>query len=211
MSEINYNEASVDGDGTSKALANRVLVVFAHPSLHRSKVNKRMFKAIKDIEGVFVDDLYQRYPDFYIDVKTEQQLLNQAELLVFHFPFYWYSSPALIKEWQDVVLERGYAYGTNGTALKDKKFLLVLSTGGVAQAYSANGSNRFEMSEFLRPFEQMAALCGLHYCPPFIVHNCYHIQRQQVEAHAKAYAQLLRNYLLNGDEVFQQPYFAGVE
>jgi len=44
-------------------------------------------------------------------------------MIVFHHPFYWYSSPAILKEWQDLVLEYGFAYGHEGTALRGKKSL----------------------------------------------------------------------------------------
>ena len=68
-------------------------------------------------------DLYEAYPDFDIDVRREQELLAAHEVIVLQHPFYWYSAPALLKEWQDLVLEHGWAYGSGGTALRGKALL----------------------------------------------------------------------------------------
>ena len=63
------------------------------------------------MEGVRLHDLYEAYPDFLIDVEAEQALLLEHDVIVFQHPVYWYSSPAILKEWQDLVLEHGFAYG----------------------------------------------------------------------------------------------------
>jgi hypothetical protein len=68
-------------------------------------------------EAVDISDLYEEYPDFYINVKREQQLLIEHDIIVFQHPFYWYSSPAILKQWEDLVLEFGFAYGPGGTKL----------------------------------------------------------------------------------------------
>ncbi|MCU7375699.1 NAD(P)H-dependent oxidoreductase [Paucibacter sp. O1-1] len=70
-----------------------------------------------------INDLYANYPDFLIDVAREQQLCESHDVIIFQHPFYWYSTPAIVKEWLDLVLEHGWAYGKTGTALKDKMVL----------------------------------------------------------------------------------------
>lgn len=149
------------------ATVNRVLVLFAHPSRERSEVNAPLYRASGGLEAVTLVDLYADYPDFRIDVDTEQQRLRDHDVIVFMFPFYWYSTPAILKEWQDLVLEYGFAYGSEGTALHGKKFLCVLSAGGAADAYRAGGFNHFTIGELLQPLEQTANLTGMHYLPPF--------------------------------------------
>ncbi|MGL5408516.1 MAG: NAD(P)H-dependent oxidoreductase, partial [Shewanella sp.] len=113
----------------------RVLVIFSHPSLQNSRANSQLLAAIKDLEEVYVHDLYQHYPDMFIDVKQEQALLEGYDIIVFQHPFYWYSCPAIMKEWMDMVLTYGYAYGRGGQALKDKQWLSVLTTGGAPESY----------------------------------------------------------------------------
>lgn len=108
----------------------RILVLFAHPALQKSRANRSLLQAISDLEGVTLHDLYQTYPDQLIDIKREQALLAEHDLIVFQHPFYWYSCPAILKEWCDLVLEYGYAYGQEGTALHGKQWLSAITTGG---------------------------------------------------------------------------------
>ena len=101
----------------------KVLVNFAHPLRAHSRINNAMRAAVEDLEGVIVNDLYAQYPDFLIDINREQSLCENADAIVFQHPFYWYSMPAIMKEWIDDVLQQGWAYGANGDVLKDKIFM----------------------------------------------------------------------------------------
>jgi glutathione-regulated potassium-efflux system ancillary protein KefG len=148
----------------------RVLVLFAHPVLERSRVNKRLVAAVRDLPDVTVHDLYEAYPTFAIDVAREQELLREHDAIVFQHPFYWYSTPAILKEWQDLVLQHGWAYGAGGTALRGKVTLNATTTGGPAAAYRRDGYNRFTVRELLAPWEQTANLCGMRFLAPFVVH-----------------------------------------
>jgi glutathione-regulated potassium-efflux system ancillary protein KefG len=145
----------------------RILVLFAHPAQERSEVNRPLAEAARAIRGVELVDLYAEYPNFVIDVDREQARLASHKVLVFLHPLYWYSTPAILKEWQDLVLEHGFAYGTGGTALRGKVFFSALSAGGPEPAYGAQGYNHFTIRELLRPLEQTALLCGMVYLPPF--------------------------------------------
>lgn len=149
---------------------NRILVQFAHPVLERSRVNRRLLEAIRELPGVTINDLYEAYPTLAIDVEREQALLLEHDIIVYQHPFYWYSVPALLKEWQDLVLEHGWAYGDGGTRLRGKLTLNVLTTGGPVQAYRREGYNRFTVRELLAPWEQTANLCGMRYLAPYVVH-----------------------------------------
>lgn len=147
----------------------RVLILFAHPSQHRSEVNVPLFNASKDIEQVTLVDLYREYPTLRIDVEKEQQRLREHDVVVFMFPLYWYSTPAILKEWQDLVLEYGFAYGSKGTELKGKHFLCATTAGGAGHAYRSDGYNHFTLRELLHPLEQTANLTGMVYLPPFVL------------------------------------------
>ena len=147
----------------------RILVLFAHPVLERSRVNRRLVDAIRELPDVTIHDLYEAYPRFSIDVRREQELLRDHDAIVFQHPFYWYSAPAIMKEWQDLVLEHGWAYA-GGAALRGKLTLNALTTGGPAAAYRREGYNRFTVRELLAPWEQTAHLCGMRYLAPFVVH-----------------------------------------
>jgi len=179
-----------------------VLILFAHPAPMRSRVNTTLLHSARDLDHVVVNDLYENYPNFYIDIKREQTLLIQADLIIFHHPIYWYSTPAILKEWQDVVLERGFAYGTNGNALRGKDFMLAISTGGSADAYQALGYHHCTLDAILRPLQQTANLCGLLYRPPMVIHNSFQVTDAQINAHAQRYRDLLLSYTRQGSMIF---------
>mgnify|MGYP001822517780 CR=1 FL=1 len=145
----------------------RILLLLAHPSLDRSEANRPMADAVVDIDGITLIDLYAEYPGFQIDIDREQRRLLEHDVIVFQHPLYWYSTPAILKEWQDLVLEHGFAYGSEGTALHGKIFFNALTAGGIEAAYRAQGYNHFTIREILYPLEQTAALCGMTYLPPF--------------------------------------------
>jgi glutathione-regulated potassium-efflux system ancillary protein KefG len=147
----------------------RILVLFAHPALQKSRINRQLIAAIRNLENVTINDLYEEYPDFYINVKREQRLLIDHDVIIFQHPFYWYGSPAILKQWEDLVLEFGFAYGPGGTNLQQKLVLSAITTGGPMSAYQRDGYNYFTIRELLAPFEQTARFCGMVYLPPFII------------------------------------------
>lgn len=170
---------------------DKVLVLFAHPAFERSRVNKALVAAARAVEGVRVHDLYEAYPDLHIDVPREQALLEEAAVVVWQHPVLWYSTPAILKEWQDLVLEHGWAYGSLGTALRGKRLVSAVTTGGPAQAYSGEISGRYTLRQLFAPIEQTAALCGMEYGPLFAVHGTHGISAEEIDARAAAYARLL--------------------
>ena len=170
----------------------RVLVLFAHPVIERSRVNRRLLDAIKGLEGVTIRDLYELYPTFNIDVKGEQDALLEHDVVVFQHPFYWYSCPAILKEWQDLVLEHGWAYGHGGTKLRGKVTLNAVTTGGPEAAYRKGGYNRFTMRELLTPWDQTAHLCGMRFLAPFAVHASLRVVAEEdVAPSRERYVRLL--------------------
>ncbi len=164
--ELEASDTSDEPIETTKS-TRRILILFAHPSLERSEVNRPMVEAVYDLDGVSLVDLYAEYADFQIDIDREQQRLLDHDVIIFQHPLYWYSTPAILKEWQDLVLEHGFAYGSNGTALHGKIFFNALTAGGKEAAYRAEGYNHFTIRELLQPLEQMALLCGMLYLPAF--------------------------------------------
>jgi glutathione-regulated potassium-efflux system ancillary protein KefG len=165
----------------------RVLVIFAHPAFERSRVNRALVAAARATEGVTVHDLYEAYPDFLIEARHEQRLLEEHDAVVLQHPFFWYSSPALVKEWLDLVLAYRWAYGEGGDALRGKILAQAISAGGPEAAYRRDGSNHFSVRELLAPFEQTARLCGMGYAEAFAVHAAHHLDAAALAAEAKRY------------------------
>lgn len=180
-------------------MPNKVLINFAHPVFERSKANKALVQAIDDIEGITFNDLYQNYPDFFIDVKHEQELLLEHDIIVFQHPFYWYSSPSLLKEWQDLVLDHGFAYGFGGYQLAGKKWLSAITVGGPKESYSRGGYNQFPIETLLTPFEQTAKFCGMKFLEPYVMYEALNDNESELADKAHEYAQLIRR-LRDDDE-----------
>jgi glutathione-regulated potassium-efflux system ancillary protein KefG len=166
---------------------SRILILFAHPALEKSRVNRRLVQAVQDTGGVTLHDLYERYPDFDIDVAREQELVEQHDVILFQHPFYWYSTPAILKEWQDLVLQYGWAFGHEGHALRGKRAGSVITVGGPETSYCAQGSNHHSMEQLLAPIEQTWALCGVEWLPPFLVYGTHDMSAAAMDAHAQSY------------------------
>jgi glutathione-regulated potassium-efflux system ancillary protein KefG len=169
----------------------KILILFAHPAFHQSRINKELVSSVQHQKGITFNNLYENYPDFYIDVEKEKRLLLEHDIIVWHHPFYWYSAPAILKEWFDLVLQHGFAYGTHGRALEGKTAFSVISTGGRKEVYSKEGRHHHTVNQFLAPFRQSANLCRMEYLPPFVVHGSHTIKKEEIVAQAKNYLQLL--------------------
>lgn len=188
---------------------NKILVLHAHPKSHKSRINSALLQSIEGLEHVTIRKLYELYPDFHIQVKEEQDLLVKNDIIIFHHPFYWYSAPALLKEYIDLVFEHGFAFGKEGNALKGKKLITATTTGGTKDAYREKGHNHYTMAQFLAPFEQTARLCKMQYLPPFITHGSLLIEEERIRQAAQDYKTViisLRDKIFNDEDLMKLEY-----
>jgi glutathione-regulated potassium-efflux system ancillary protein KefF len=102
--------------------------------------------------------------------------------------------PPLMKLWLDEVFSFGWAYGPGGSALRGKDLWLVTSTGGDEAAYHPAGHNRHFLDDFLLPYEQTAALTGMRWLPPMVLHAAHRIADADLAAHAGVFADRLAQY-----------------
>lgn len=106
------------------------------------------------------------------DIRLEHEKLLWADFVLFQFPLYWFSMPAIMKGWVDRVLGVGFAYGgkmwyENG-GLKGRKAMLSLTTGGGPSIYSPRGRNG-DMELLLWPIQNgILRFVGFDVLPPFI-------------------------------------------
>jgi glutathione-regulated potassium-efflux system ancillary protein KefF len=172
----------------------QTLVIAAHPHLEHSRVNVRMLQAAAGTPQTTVRDLYALYPDYLIDVAAEQKALAQAQLVVWLQPLHWYGMTPLLKLWVDEVFSFGWAYGPGGHALYGKDVWLVASTGGSEAAYRPDGTNRYFFDAFVPPYEQTAALAGMRFLPPLLLHGAHRASEAEVEAHVRVFGERLASY-----------------
>ena len=193
MDPVSNNAAAPPGPADG-ATHTDIYVLAAHPAWRESLVNRPLMEAAADLPRAAVQDLYSSYPDYAIDVAAEQAALATANLVVLLHPIQWYSMPALQKLWLDDVLTYGWAYGEGGSALQGKDFWLVASTGGPEASYHPQGYNRYFFDAFLPPYEQTAALCGMRFLPPLILHGAHNAPPDLVKLHIETFRQRLQSY-----------------
>jgi glutathione-regulated potassium-efflux system ancillary protein KefF len=197
MATTDPSAASAD---PAAAVDAEILVIVAHPELEQSRANRRLLQSARALQGrsppgrLAVRDLYALYPDYLIDIAVEQAALKAAKLVVWQQPIRWYSMPPLLKLWLDDVLTFGWAYGPDGNALRGKDLWLVASTGGPEDSYRPDSYNRYFFDAFLPPYEQTAALCGMRFLPPLVLHGAHKASEAELTAHAETYAQRLADY-----------------
>lgn len=179
-------------------MPNKILILFAHPLFEKSNANQALVRHIPKSENITFRDLYELYPDFDIDVRAEQEILAKHDIIIWHHPMYWYSCPPLLKQWIDLVLEHGWAYGSKGKELIGKRIFQVITTGGKKENYTPQGKDHFTITQLLEPFCQTARVCNMHYLPPFIVHGTHFMEAEEMESFGRLYAGLL-NYIEQDD------------
>ncbi|MCH3922054.1 NAD(P)H-dependent oxidoreductase [Limosilactobacillus sp.] len=165
----------------------KTVVLLFHPNYGQSRANKTLANALDS--DITVRNMYALYPDGKIDVEAEKKVLEDADRVVLQFPIMWYSSPALLKQWEDDVFEYGWAYGEGGTALHGKELLLAVTPG--AHNYGRNGFVKYTVTELLRPFQATSRLIGMTYLKPFITIGASSISDEDLNSQAKKYNQYL--------------------
>ncbi len=126
-----------------------VLVIDGHPNLQESTANAAIYKHYQQTTEWLIHNLavYQG------DIQEEQAALLRADVIVVQFPLYWSTFPAVLKKWIDDVFTYGFAFGPDGSKLKDKKLVFSITAGATADSYSENGFNFMPLSVYQQAFE----------------------------------------------------------
>lgn len=163
----------------------KTLVIVAHPKLAESTTQQLLKQSIATYENVTWHPLTE-----LIDVVQERQLLRQADRIIFQFPLYWYSAPALLKQWQDKVLTTKFATGSS-FSLAHKELGLVVSTGSASKTFQPGAAEQFTMAEILRPYEALANKTHMKYLSPLVIYQFPYltkIEQQRLYATYQQYA-----------------------
>lgn len=177
----------------------KTTVLLFHPNLPESRVNLALINGLDD--DIEVRDMYYLYPDFKIDVAAEQKVLLEADRVVLQFPMHWYGAPALTKQWEDDVLEYGWAYGTGGTALEGKEVVIAVSPG--AKNYGRDGFAKYTVHELLRPFQATSRLTHTRFIKPFITDGASSITDDALASQVEKYNEYLHQARLEALSDFE--------
>jgi glutathione-regulated potassium-efflux system ancillary protein KefF len=170
-------------------------VVFADPALHRSRISRRVGEAVRGLPGAQVQDLYELYPDFFIDARRERVLVKEARLLVFVFQLGWYGMPALLKEWFDTVFKPEWAANGQAGRLQGKACWAAVACTSQPEDYQAGGRHGRPLADFLLPLEQTAHACGMRWIAPHVFYGADRADTAAADAHAGALRALLAQRL----------------
>lgn len=140
-----------------------VLLVTGHPYESSSIYNKVIVEDLKQkISDLQISDLASLYPDYKIDVESEQKKLLWADTIIIQTPLFWYSMTSLVMCWLEKVFLHDWAYGSKGTMLKGKRILIGI-TAGSSNADYENGDMGITISEITHPLEVTFKYCNLEY------------------------------------------------
>jgi NAD(P)H dehydrogenase (quinone) len=169
-----------------------VLIVYAHPepTSYNAALKNAAVESLKERGAeVRISDLYgmnfnpvatmsdtivpANSDDVPEDLKLEREKVEWADYIIFQFPMWWTSAPAIVKGWFDRVFAAGFAYGPgvyNHGNFKGKKAMLSFTTGGRhLDSYGPKGL-KGEMSERLFGFQhEILYFSGMDVIEPFIV------------------------------------------
>ena len=156
-------------------MSSKIVVLMAHNNIDDSILNKMIKSELEHKDNIIYKDLTSLYKEFAIDIKKEQADLLNAKKIIFQFPMYWYSAPAILKRWVDEVFSYGYSYeiDKNGEfqalALKNKEFQMIVTMGAKEESFVGKG--RLSVKECLNSYSYTAKMLGMKEKEPFLVYG----------------------------------------
>lgn len=180
------------------------LIILAHPNMETSFANKTIVEQLQKETDLDVElrNIAKLYPDFNIDISAEQEALLRHQTIVFQYPFYWYSMPAILKHWFDEVFQYQFAYGSKGDKLKGKNFVPSFTVGSSEESYTALGFQHFRILEFCKALEQTAYHSQMKFIEPIYFHGtslAAGYTEEEIRNKAKEHANRLIEFLRLSD------------
>ncbi len=178
----------------------KTLVLLFHPNMKRSRANAALASAAADLDDVDVVDMQAVFPqglDLFRDAEGEAARLLEAERIVLQFPVQWYSTPPLLKAWEDAVLTRMFyiAYEEEGLRLEGRPLMLAATAGNVREAYQPGGANLFSMDSLFAPLKATAHRCGLVWYEPFLLYRADKLGPNELKQAGADYARALSTWI----------------
>lgn len=155
-------------------------LLLAHPHFAASRANRALLAGVEDVPGLEIVDLYASYPDEQIDLSAERERLLRADRLVLQFPMFWYSTPPLLKRWQDVVLTPLiYLEPSTAASLRGLPVMAATTTGGPIASYRQAGMS---INELFAPLRATAGKAGWEWQTPFALHDVRALDEEALSA-----------------------------
>jgi len=144
---------------------NAVFIV-AHPDLKHSKANAAILEKLTHLNNVInVIDVYNDKKAFKVDYCREK--IGNSGIIVFQFPFYFAQAPSEMKRWIDEV----FYELCKSNFFKNRKLMIVTTTGAEENTYSQLGRNGYSVEELLLPYRFTANYLGMEWLKPLVVYG----------------------------------------
>jgi len=126
-----------------------ILVIDGHPDLTKSVANSTILNQLSAQTNWTIKHAAQ----FDGELTQQHSALLDADAIVIQFPLYWSTYPAVLKHWVDEVFTYGFAFGPQGSQLKDKPVLFSITAGATEESYSETGFNFLPFSAYQAAYE----------------------------------------------------------
>ena len=176
----------------------KTLIIMSHPDVTQSSSQQFLLAAVKGEEQIQVrhlESILTARGSEHFDKTLERACLQEADRIIFQFPFYWYQCPSVMKQWMDEVLMLNLSQKN-----KMKELGIVVTVGVKRNRYTAGGSVGFRIEELLRPYQALANQLGWNYQTPFVIYQFQYLSESKKQ-------QLLVDYLYyleNGSHHFSE-------
>ena len=179
---------------------SKILLILSHPNYENSFANKKIITSLKSlIPNIKIDHIDSLYPDEKINIKAEQDKLINNDIIIFQFPMFWHNRPHLLSKWFEDVYEYGFAYGTNGDKLKNKKIIVSITLGNTSEFFK----DEISLDNLLSPFKASAKytqqiFCGFVFTDKIIPNiqndkEKFNDRIKALELHAKKIVEIIHN------------------
>lgn len=155
--------------------------------------NKNVFNPMMEqINAVGTGSLSQ-------DIKNEVEKLEWADFIIFQFPVWWSSVPAILKGWFDKIflpgvvhnIAEGKLYDTG--LLKGKKAMLSFTTGATKDVYSSEGPHGDINEIFKYITHNILELTGLEVLPSFGIFGAVMMSKTDVKKELEKYKEIINS------------------
>ncbi|CEF30322.1 NAD(P)H-dependent oxidoreductase [Xenorhabdus nematophila] len=158
----------------------KVLSIIGHPDLKNSRLSAEFVRQLPQF-GVTARLLEHQHVNYIFDVEEEQNELIDYDRIIFIFPMFWYSMPALMKKWIDDIFLPGFAYARNGNKLSNKEIQVVTTVGAPKEGYRAGGFNNYTIDELLKPIQQTVNYVKAKYLPPIVIYESVFLSEDTIQ------------------------------
>ena len=143
----------------------------------------------------------QQNNGFHPQISSEMNALENADVLIFNFPLWWFGMPAILKGWVDKVLAYTFAYGGSYGLYKEGRFngkraFLTITTGSPKDFYTPEGMHGRTLDDILKNIHGgILELIGFETLPPFVGYGVSRISQEEREQIVRDYERYLDTYV----------------